>query len=74
MINDNYDIIHSLTIRENTPFFLGKYTNMIEFLQVAGILCPMKLIKIIRNGAKHSNLRFLGKIGGIMDGSCKDGI
>lgn len=32
---------------------------MIEFRQVAGILCPMKLMKNIRNGAiNHSKLRF----------------
>lgn len=31
---------------------------MIEFQQVAGILCPMKLMKNIRNGAmNHSKLR-----------------
>lgn len=38
---------------------------MIEFQQVAGILCLMKLMKNIRNGAiNHSKLRFLGMIGG----------
>lgn len=32
---------------------------MIEFRQVVGILCPMKLMKNIRNGAiNHSKLRF----------------
>lgn len=44
MIDDNYDIIHDLTVRAKYPIFLGKYANMIEFRQVAGILCPMKLM------------------------------
>lgn len=35
---------------------------MIEFQQVAGILCLMKRMKNIRNGAiNHSKLRFLRK-------------